>query len=268
MDEVLHIIDYSDLSKVSLPPILYKYRTLSNPKHIKILTENSIYFAPPNSFEDPLDCRPPEVLPDKSVIWQHFWDITINDYPMLSTDSRITMTEELIRKSPVTNPSSRNLLLSTSFEEYCRCHGVLSLTADPGNEEMWKKYADNNHGFCVGFDSKKLASISGGGGPVTYCNELPKILIWVDDPKTEHVKRVYYKEKKWVFEKEYRLHKIWPRDSLYNDVDRNVSLPEGSIVSVICGKRMSAEEIGYIKTILLRHHPEASLYVEDEGCNH
>lgn len=263
MEGDLHIIDYSELSKMNLPPVLYKYRSFSNPNHIKILTENSVYFAPPNSFEDPLDCRPPEVLPDGSVIWQHFWNISLKDYPDLSTETRLVYTEELIRNSPISDPDKIEGLLNSLFQDYCRCHGVLSLTADPNNEAMWNKYADNHQGFCVGFDSGKIAMISGGGGPVTYCDELPKILIWLDDLATEHVKRVFYKEKKWEFEKEYRLHRVWSLDALNNDVNRNVSLPDGSIVSIICGRNMPAENIANIRKILLHCHPNASISLEE-----
>jgi len=247
---------------MNLPDVLYKYRTYSDQRHLDILTKNCIYFASPDSFEDPLDCRPPEVLPDKEIIWTHFWDIVQREHPSLSYEDKVKLTKTLLKQSPIINPDSRQQLLSELFLDYCRCHGVLSLTADPSNDDMWTKYADNHYGFCVGFDSVRIASISGGGGPVTYCEELPVIHVWVDDTETEHVKRVYYKEKKWEFEKEYRLHKVWPLEALSRPVNRIALLPKKSIVSVICGYNMPKEHINILKQILQKYQPDAVLMIE------
>ncbi len=115
---------------------------------------------------------------------------------------------------------------------------------------MWEKYADNHTGFCLGYNSRILFDFLGGGEKVEYPNELPILL---PDPimSREEIrwKQVYFKEKKWGLEKEYRTQKFWPEPATISD--RQISLPKEAFNCVILGKNMSksdrTEIINYIK---------------------
>ena len=262
MEDKLNIIDYSDLNRMALPAILYKYREFDNEYHRRILTDNTVYFASPNSFLDTKDCHPKELFPSEEIVFNRFWEMSIREFPNMSNDRRLKYVNERVSSAQILNRETRDSLIEALFSDYCKCHGVLSVTANPSNSRMWEEYANNHTGFCVGFDSTKLAMASGGGGPVTYTDCIPDIRIWVDSPEEEHVKRVFYKEKKWEYEQEYRLCKIWPLAAIHKKIERNITLPDGCIVSVICGKNMGTGKIEEMRALLNRYQKNAELFIE------
>ena len=262
MEGQLHIIGLSDIKRMNLPPVLYKYREFENPFHRKILTDNCVFFAAPNTFPDKKDCHPVEVFPSEGIVREHYWNKSFKEFPWMSIEDRVQFVRNQVLTAPIMDEATRGSLIEVLFSDYCMCHGVLSVTADPSNERMWNEYAKGHTGFCVGFDSTKLAMISGGGGPITYCDELPAIYIWVDSLEVEYEKRVFFKERHWEFEKEYRLTKTWPLSALDYEVERNIQLPEGCIVSVICGRNMKPAYIEELKRILAEKHPQAQFLQE------
>lgn len=75
------------------------------------------------------------------------------------------------------------------------------MTADCNNDEMWRKYANNYQGICVGFDTDLLLECVGGDGEVEYVEKLPIIDFAKDDfklkhIKLKHIKNIFYKEEK------------------------------------------------------------------------
>ena len=258
----LRIIGSSEKLPFGIPPILYKYREFDNPFHKKIIEDNCVYFAAPNTFPDTKDCHPKEIFPSEAVVRTRFWERSFRDYPCMSFEQREQYVQNLVSTAPILDIETRDALIESIFADYCKCHGVLSVTANPSNDKMWQEYAKGHTGFCVGFDSYKLATVSGAGGPVTYCDELPEIRIWVDSQESEYEKRVFNKERKWDYEQEYRLCKTWPIEVIENGVDRNVFLPEGCIVSVICGCNMKPKDVDEMRRLLARCQPQAKLTIE------
>ena len=99
-----------------------------------------------------------------------------------------------------------------------------------------------------------------GSGEVQYSDELPTIDFINDDFKTKYIKSIFFKETKWQFEQEYRLHKIWENDT--SNAERNIKLPEDCIVEIILGKRMSDKDRGEIKSLVLSKYPHIKISVE------
>ena len=262
MQDRLLIIDYTDLNRITLPPILYKYREFDNQYHMRILSDNIVYFAAPNTFSDKKDCHPEEVFPPKEIVFQRYWEKSLQEFPIMTYENRLQYVINQVSSAPILNKETRGALINAIFADYCKCHGVFSVTANPSNDLMWQKYAKGHTGFCVGFDSSKLATVSGSGGPIAYCDEAPKIQIWVDDQETEYFKRVFCKERQWDYEQEYRICKTWSPEVIENGVDRNVCLPEGCIVSVICGCNMKPTNVEKMKKLLARYQPQAKLLIE------
>lgn len=96
------------------------------------------------------------------------------------------------------------------------------------------KYADNHKGICFGFNAKSLFECVGGGGEVQYIDKLPTINFVDDDFLNKHVKNIFFKENKWSFEQEYRLHKMWESDASNNE--RCIHFPIESLVEIRLGK--------------------------------
>lgn len=254
-------IEYIDGIKFTHPSVLYKYRCWNNHLHKKILTENKIYLASPKNFEDIYDCNVPEKFPSKDELYKFFLYKAKNDYPQWTRQEKRKFARKWTKKSPLAKPKVLADLIEKFNNEFNNRFGVLSMTADPNNDAMWGKYGDNHQGVCIGFDTHLLFNCVGGGGEVHYVEKLPEIDFLKDDFKSKHVKNIFFKEEKWSFEKEYRLHKMWQHN--VDNEERNIELPADCIVKIILGKKMPSlakEEISQIAKI---KYPHAEI-VEDK----
>ncbi len=260
MDSSIAICD--SCKEVSLPAILYKYRKF-NELNLRILTEDIVFFAAPNDFDDKKDCRPPELPPNSKVISMRYNRLAKEIHPEMNRTERRNLARRNAKKSLARCPDQLGRLLEYYYSRYCEGHGIFSVTANPYNEDMWKNYADDHKGFCIGFDSEMLASVSSGGGYVSYYDALPPIKIGIDDTRTEISKRIFNKETKWSYEQEYRFFRCWsPDDVKSGKVEREIALPKGCIVAVICGKNMPAEDIACLQEILSKYQPHSRLEIE------
>ena len=151
----LKIVDRTESDSIVLPPILYKYRSYNDKNHLKIITSNCVYFAAPDSFADKKDCHLEEVFPSEAIVRKRIWENSFKEYPELSTVYRLRFVNNQVANAPILKKGIRDKLIEDLFANYCKCHGVFSVTANSSNDRMWKEYASNHAGFCIGFDSKK-----------------------------------------------------------------------------------------------------------------
>lgn len=248
-----------ELKKLDLPDIIYKYRDWSDDYHKTILTERQVFLASPSSFEDPLDCKIPiryDLLTDKDI-YDKYLHLSKIDNPGWNRAQHRSHAREWTKKTPLKNPEAIKDFQNTYFKEFFERFGVLSLTAESENDDMWKKYSDDFKGFCVGFNTVIMFDSLGGGGMVNYCDELP--IIYPEPKHTlqeQHVYQVYSKERKWEFEKEYRTHKF--SYSPLNNGDRIITLPPEAYNCVILGKKMPED----IKENLKSSIPEELSHIE------
>ena len=245
MDSLKVKAKLTDEINFEYPPILYKYRDWENPYHKGVLTNNALYMASPRSFEDIKDCNVPEKFPTKQKLYKFFLEKSRMDHPTWSRKAHRQFAIYWSIHSPLANPQRMKSILEHFNEDFNNRFGVLSMTANSKNGEMWEKYANNHKGFCVGYATDILFKHVGGGGPVQYTEELPTIDFVKDNFETKHVKNIFYKEKKWAFEDEYRLHTMWPQVATVEQ--RNIKLPNECIVEIILGKFMSNESKDEIK---------------------
>lgn len=240
------------------PKVLYKYRDWGNKYHQMILKENTIFFAAPSSFEDKMDCNLLEVFPkNKEELYNLFLKESNNTNLNFSVSQHIDFAKYWAENSPLGNVVERDRIIAEYAEISDKTFGVLSVIANPNNNTMWEKYGDNHKGICIGFDSEKLFSIAGGGGPVIYTETLPVIKYGEDDNMSHFIKNTYYKKAKWSFEEEYRLHKRW-KDQVSTE-NRNITLPSDAIVEVVLGKLISDHNRSEIKGLLDNYYPNAKL---------
>lgn len=250
-------VEYIDNIKFEHPAILYKYRCWNNDLHKKILLENKLYLASPKDFEDIYDCNIPEKFPSGNELYTFFLDKAKKDNPEWTRQERRKFAREWSKKSPLAKPKELTVLVDKFNKEFNNRFGVLSMTSDRNNDEMWCKYANDHQGFCVGFDTNLLFDCVGGGGEVQYVEKLPVIDFVKDDFKSKHIKNIFFKESKWSFEKEYRLHKMWQHDVV--DSERNIELPNDCIVQIILGAKMPDFEKEEIKEIVRCKYPNAEI---------
>lgn len=164
----------------TLPTHLYKYKSFSVDS-LDLIISDKLYFANPNSFNDPLDCNPSikdnihdvDVLKDilkRLIIDKTKKELTeaalkIN-YKGPTTLEKIEMLGEneaqrvlshiddfmlLIDDPPSVIISDLiGLIKKNMMANYTR--GVLSLARNYDCPLMWSHYADQHKGFCIGYD--------------------------------------------------------------------------------------------------------------------
>lgn len=158
-----------DFEEMGLPTVLYKYRRWDNTYHRRIIKEREVYFARPDSFDDPLDCHIPlryDLLTDDDIMKSYRKDIREQN-PGWDDEKVEEKTIIWFNKGLLRDKKRLNELEKRFWQEFNDRFGVFSLTPIPDSKEMWVKYAYNYTGFCVGFKTLSLVKDRqnfGGGG--------------------------------------------------------------------------------------------------------
>lgn len=224
------------------PDVVYKFRNWNSIFHKQFILNREIFLAEPQSFEDELDCKIPlrYDLMSKEQILQYaiYWSKIGN--PNLTQKQHRLAARHFLWDKLFQDEKYLEEYREDYFKRYNQRIGILSLTTDSRNNDMWKKYADEHKGICIGYNSRIMFEYLGGGGAVHYVDDLP--LIFPEPIMTHHQIRatqVYSKLRKWEFEKEYRTMDFW--ESPATDEQRKKSLPREAFHSVILGKNISTE---------------------------
>jgi len=204
-----------------------------------------------------MDCNIPERFPAKDELYDIFLSKSKKENPFSSRQVHRAYARYWNKHSPLANPTQLKKHIEYFNKDFNDRFGVCSLTAISNNSDMWKKYANDSKGICIGFDAAKLFDVIGGGGEIIYVDKLPTIDFINDDLQTKHGKNIFFKEDKWSFEKEYRLHKFWAEPP--SPDERNILMPDNCIVEVILGKDMTNENKEEITTLIKKLHPAISI---------
>lgn len=225
---------------VTAPVVLYKYRNWENRFHRSIITEREVFLAAPLTFEDPLDCRNSiryDVLTDEQIIEKYLYESRRMN-PGLSEREHQEFASHWAGQGLFRNKAhiaKRERLDNASLNERL---GVLCLTADPENKEMWHKYARSSREFAVGFRSEVLFEFLGSAGTVQYEPQLPLILPtpWHSEEYQMRA-QLYIKTRQWAFEKEYRTLHFSGTPLLLKD--RIIKLPVEAYEKIVFGSLSS-----------------------------
>lgn len=247
--------------KLDLPDKLYKYRVWRNPNHRRIITSSKIYFAPPLDCDEQHECnleRDYSLLTD-DMIYKYSYNTAPKDL-YNSEEERIALAQKMISESPVNDTKHRE-----EMHEYFRkkLNHVLSIFCASkyrDNFNLWQTFADEQAGFCVGINTRKMfenKEIFGSGGPVSYYpeNALPKIRPLCFTPE-EHVedmiKVIYSLPRKYEKEEEYRLSKM----HLQN---KEVKINSEAIEEILVGSEMPDDHKAQLNSAVKEHLPHAKL---------
>lgn len=246
-------IKYGKLEDVELPILIYKYRDWSNDFHKRFITNSEIFFASPNTFEDKFDCHNPTRfdLLTKSQIYDFFLWSSKNENPNFTRQQHRYFARNWSKTTAVNNKEYVKVFMENSIEEYYQHQGILSLTENCDNDFMWNKYANNEEGFCIGYNTKILFRSIGMGGPVEYVDELPKVFPEpFMEPFVATRNRIFFKHKKWIDEDEYRTSKFFPNKATIED--RQVEIPKSAFNKVIIGSKISEADKLHLKEEILK----------------
>jgi len=234
---------------------LYKYRGYSS-RTLTALSNNELYFASSNSFNDPFDCRARkefEFIDDNDFIekWAFFEERRNN--------ISITEAKDYLTKI-VSDPVKRDQYIKEQSEHFqklvLQSFGICSFSETNNDILMWSHYADSHYGLCLEFNRTPINMLQ-NAQPTDYPkdDDFPFIDYWLDTPEellAEVEKIVLTKSKHWSYENEWRIIERKP-DNIKNYKGHVVAYPKEILTGVIFGYRMKQKERNTIKKILSGH---------------
>jgi len=246
----------------NIPQPLYKYRVWDEPcKEIqfqrRILTENEIYLASPDQFNDPFDTALPyqykeeDLTPDN--IFKKLMEVGRKKWPNIS---EVDLHEKCFKQQNSGHFENGNYWKS-EYEKFKndnnKSFGILSLTSKRDNLLMWSHYANSHQGFCVGFDQPALLDLIGGTiGTMIYQNEFPKVGLF-DDKVGQLVRILLTKSIEWKYEDECRIIKLHAARKIYK-------FPESALLEVILGYKMDSSLKQTIIELTKAKFPRAKVF--------
>jgi hypothetical protein len=169
----------------SLPRRLYKYRAFSK-KTLRMFSEAEVYFARPETFNDPFDCNPAVVSDVDMSEVERLWKRVAVRSHQARGDSQDAAREKAARQlgeyrynateyGGTYNDNGEGTdtyvrFLVRDITDYVNLryqgHGVLSLAERWDCPLMWSHYAEEHNGLCIGYstDDHRCKQL----GPVNY----------------------------------------------------------------------------------------------------
>lgn len=193
-----------------LPAYLYKYAPVDLERIHDVLVGKQIWFADPQTLNDPFDCR---VVPDLSSpeirnAWAEKLTALHQEKYSPSPEQAKDYREKIRSNDPATIADAVDMLANDAIKGF----GVCCLTEKPDNLPMWAHYASAHEGVCYWFDLKAhpMHTRSESGGPhcfpftflrqVKYQGKYRAIL-----PSDEiRENRFLVKSRMWEYESEWR----------------------------------------------------------------
>jgi hypothetical protein len=114
--------------------------------------------------------------------------------------------------------------------------GIFSASKTGDNNHMWINYANDYHGFCIGYDFEELRDylrkgLGSFGGDVKYWDTYPVIIPDIDKNLTDLYQLCFTKLRQWEPEDENRILK-------FKFVNRKWSIRSSIIKEIIIGQNM------------------------------
>lgn len=227
---------------------LYKFKQFTT-RNLVSLQKNKIYFANPDTFNDPFDCsiRP---FYEKESLKDYIADFKPAVKATKDYDDKNAI--EYITKRYNENVAELKIeMLGLFIKVVLRQFGVFSLSENNDDLLMWAHYADSHKGYCIEFDRTK-----------DHCFREVKKVNYPNDNKYPHIqwpkdsnemmgiaeKIILTKAKHWFYEKEWRVINR-PNNLTDNYIGHERSYAPESLRSIIFGAKMENKYRDLIKSV-------------------
>lgn len=223
------------------PFYLYKYIPVTQTS-LRIITDSTLWFARPSTFNDPFDCSPvfhPEYV-------QQFWDARKKD---IASQHSVTVEQLELEKAVMQQRLQADIDSGDFGKKLVDGVGIFCMSRNPCVELMWAHYADEYKGIVVELEiSEDVISREFVPFQVFYSNIRPVVEYGNGKPNVEY----YFQRKNrhWEYEQEERF--IWqhhgavtyPRDSMLSRVilGPNISVQDRTNVEAVI--KQASQEIG------------------------
>lgn len=230
----------------------YKYREMTE-TNLKIITEGTLMFSSPASFNDPFDCSPA--------------------YDMQSIEQLQRLQPDLLRRaakaqglSPAKRIESRGKFVAkarravesgTWAKKLVAPLGILCLSRNPCSPLMWAHYAGNHTGFLIEFrigpDAPEADLERIVPQVVEYVEHRPMVQ-W-GDSNSDHVEYVLTKSRDWAYEEEERTIKMDGGPGIYPYPRKHF------LHSVTAGARMNDINFAELKAAVENAEEDANKHI-------
>lgn len=223
------------------PPLIFKYRECNNEYHLRFITEKEVFMSPPSRFDDVKDCKITtryDLLTDEEAF---ILGLKLASFRPSKINQIFKEAYEFVEEKNYKDPEVYQNFITYYNNNFDKSIGILCLTENPNSNHLWEDYAKNSTGFCIGYNTEIMFQFLGGGGKVIYVDELPIIKPEpIMDHKEIHHKTVFFKERKWEKEDEYRTMKSFQYPA--TEEDRQIKLPIEAYNCIIIGEHMENKE--------------------------
>ena len=219
------------------PDLIYKYRAFSN-LSMAMLVEDTLFFADPSTFNDPLDTKPRlkadlatpalEAVLEKLMVTRLEAELSaaakIIQYrgpktlEHIARRSQSTFANRLadIRYNATDPDNAFEDPLGYSLERHIETEvlrryekGIVAFAERSDCPLMWSHYGDQHRGFCIGYgasDVVGLHKVKYGGLPILKASLVQAMLAGGDRAQSQVDAAVLLrKAKDWAYEREWRL---------------------------------------------------------------
>ncbi|MBI3529441.1 MAG: hypothetical protein HY067_15925 [Betaproteobacteria bacterium] len=180
---------------------LYRYRDLVGPRAEwvrQIIVDSRVYFASPEKFNDPFDCRI-RFRTDGSP------DELRENLKQLLRKYGYSRQERRERMRKLGDPATFIRNVTEGFQREVNGTGILSLSSTQESILMWSYYASSHSGVCLQFRVVVDPPFFALAMPVTYVKELPVPNLLGNDRNERAQQLLMTKTEEWVHEREWRM---------------------------------------------------------------
>lgn len=273
---------------------VFKFRSITNPYHLALLSNRELYFASFSTLNDPFEGKIPIIFDYANEVskinLRNFNKREIRASIKFYKGIRANNISEILEggkelNSIPTNQKNKHIVegvkdtlkfiegLSSSYlwekcinnqvlPKYYNGCGVLSLSGNNDNNLLWSHYGDSHQGFCVEFDYATLIHdflLSGLeiiAGDVEYIDEYPERPV---PEKLDPINLLFFtKSKDWEYEREIRV--ISKRNSSVA-----VKFSTAAVKNIFVGLNVKDDDLRKIIEITQNHYPKTGLYEAIQG---
>ena len=193
-----------------LPAFLYKYAPVDLQFIRDVLVRKQIWFADPQTLNDPFDCR---IVPDLSSpeirnAWAEKLTALYQEKYSLSPEQAKDYWEKIRSNDPAAIANAVSIMENDASKGF----GVCCLTEKPDNLPMWAHYASGHEGVCYRFDLRahpvRTRSESGSPRcfPFTFLRRVEYREKYRTVSSSDKIRedRFLVKSRMWEYESEWR----------------------------------------------------------------
>jgi len=213
---------------------IYKYRAI-NEYTYQLLINKEMWFAEPDSFNDPFDCN-------IHVDFSNNQDEIKDYFKMYSINYNFEKNEKwkYFKSTNFTNYSIGHDIVQDATDKIVSGLGILALSKKYDDILMWSHYSNAHTGVCLEFDILKDKKFFKPLKKVDYKAEYPNFR-YLEDKNTLLEKLILTKSEQWNYEQEYRI--IRSKSNAYK-------FRESSLKSVYFGYKCSELQMTTIMNLV------------------